>query len=50
MTTPRVCGSSCTTGKWTPTSGNLFRIDPHVFNNHDDVDRFLVGLDAFNAK
>ena len=29
-------------------SGKLFRIDPHVFNNSDDVDRFLEGLDAFN--
>ena len=29
--------------------GNLFRVDPHVFNNHDDIDRFLDGLDGYNC-
>jgi len=28
----------------------FLRIDPHVFNNRDDVDRFLAGLDEFIAR
>ena len=27
--------------------GKRFRVDPHVFNNRDDIDRFLQGLDLF---
>ena len=34
----------------TYSHGNLFRVDPHVFNNSDDVDRFLEGLDAYNSR
>ena len=30
--------------------GNLFRVDPHVFNNAEDVDRFLDGLDAYSSR
>ena len=30
--------------------GQRFRVDPHVFNNRDDIDRFLVGLDAYVAQ
>lgn len=30
--------------------GNLFRVDPHVFNNRGDVDRFLEGVDAYQEK
>ena len=29
---------------------NLFRIDPHIFNNRDDVDRFLDGVDAYQSQ
>ena len=29
--------------------GNLFRVDPHVFNNRDDINRFLDGLDGYQA-
>ena len=32
---------------WTSTAGTLLRIDPHVFNNQDDLDRLLAGLDDF---
>lgn len=28
---------------------NLFRVDPHVFNNRADIDRLLAGIDAFRA-
>ena len=28
----------------------MFRVDPHVFNNRDDIDRFLAGLDAYLAQ
>lgn len=31
-------------------NGSLFRVDPHVFNNRDDIDRFLEGLDAYLAQ
>lgn len=27
--------------------GSLFRVDPHVFNTRQDVDRLLEGIDAF---
>lgn len=30
--------------------GNLFRLDPHIFNNRDDIDRFLEGVDAYRAQ
>ena len=30
--------------------GNLFRVDPHVFNSDGDVDRFLEGLDAYASR
>ena len=30
--------------------GNRFRVDPHVFNNRDDIDRFLDGFDAYMAQ
>ncbi len=29
--------------------GNLFRVDPHVFNNQDDIARFLGRVDAYQA-
>lgn len=32
---------------WTNTAKTLLRIDPHVFNNHDDLDRLLAGIDEF---
>jgi cysteine desulfurase / selenocysteine lyase len=32
---------------WTDGARTLLRIDPHLFNNRDDVDRFLAGMDAF---
>jgi selenocysteine lyase/cysteine desulfurase len=32
---------------WSEPSSQLVRIDPHIFNNRDDVDRFLEGLDEF---
>ncbi len=28
---------------------NLFRVDPHVFNDRTDIDRLLAGIDAFRA-
>lgn len=28
---------------------NLFRVDPHIFNNRTDIDRLLEGIDAFRA-
>jgi selenocysteine lyase/cysteine desulfurase len=31
-------------------SGSLFRVDPHVFNNRDDIDRLLEGVDAYLAQ
>jgi cysteine desulfurase/selenocysteine lyase len=30
--------------------GDLFRVDPHFYNNHEDVDRFLEGVDDFFSK
>ena len=30
--------------------GNLFRVDPHIFNNRDDVDRFIDGIDAYDSQ
>jgi len=30
--------------------GPRFRVDPHVFNNRDDIDRFLEGFDAYVAQ
>jgi cysteine desulfurase / selenocysteine lyase len=30
-----------------PPFGDLLRVDPHGFNNDDDVDRFFEGIDAF---
>ena len=30
--------------------GSLFRVDPHVFNNREDIDRFLEGVDAYPAQ
>jgi selenocysteine lyase/cysteine desulfurase len=27
--------------------GDLFRVDPHIFNNREDVDRLLDGLGAY---
>jgi selenocysteine lyase/cysteine desulfurase len=35
---------------WTDPSQTLLRIDPHVFNNADDLDRFLVALDDFRRE
>ena len=26
---------------------NVLRVDPHVFNNRDDIDRFLTELDSY---
>ncbi len=28
---------------------NLFRVDPHIFNDRSDIDRLLAGIDAFRA-
>ncbi|MBW2367677.1 MAG: hypothetical protein JRH15_07315 [Deltaproteobacteria bacterium] len=28
-------------------NGDLFRVDPHFYNNQEDIDRFLAGVDAF---
>jgi selenocysteine lyase/cysteine desulfurase len=33
-----------------PPFGDLLRVDPHGFNNDDDVDRFIEGFDAFIAE
>ena len=32
---------------WTDYTGTILRIDPHVFNNLDDVEACLQGLDDF---
>jgi selenocysteine lyase/cysteine desulfurase len=29
---------------------SLFRIDPHIFNNRADIDRFLDGVDTYQAQ
>lgn len=34
---------------WTDPSGTLLRVDPHVFNNRDDLDRLTEGLDAYRT-
>jgi selenocysteine lyase/cysteine desulfurase len=31
-------------------NGDLFRVDPGLYNNRGDIDRFLEGVDAFFAK
>ncbi len=28
---------------------NLFRVDPHIFNNREDIDRLLAGIDEFRS-
>ncbi len=28
---------------------NLFRVDPHIFNNRADIDRLLAGIDEFRS-
>lgn len=28
---------------------NLFRVDPHIFNDRTDIDRLFAGIDAFRA-
>lgn len=33
-----------------PYPGSPFRVDPHVYNNREDIDRLLEGIDAFYAK
>ncbi|MDA1188370.1 MAG: aminotransferase class V-fold PLP-dependent enzyme [Chloroflexi bacterium] len=30
-------------------AGNLFRVDPHVFNNRADVDRLFEGIEAYES-
>ena len=30
--------------------GASFRVDPHVFNNRDDVDRFFEGIEAYESR
>ena len=32
------------------TYNNTLRVDPHVFNNREDIDRFLEGLDDYLAQ
>ena len=29
---------------------NVLRVDPHIFNNRDDIDRFLSELDSYLAQ
>ena len=29
---------------------NLFRVDPHIFNDRSDINRLLAGIDAFRAR
>lgn len=29
---------------------NLFRVDPHIFNNRADIDRLFAGIDAFRSR
>ena len=33
-----------------PYQGSIFRVDPHIYNNRQDIDRLLEGVDAFYAK
>ncbi|MBW2617597.1 MAG: aminotransferase class V-fold PLP-dependent enzyme, partial [Deltaproteobacteria bacterium] len=33
-----------------PYPGDVIRADPHIYNNRQDVDRLLEGVDAFYAK
>ncbi len=33
----------------TYNAGELFRVDPHIFNNRADIDRLLAGIDAFRS-
>ena len=33
-----------------PYPGSVFRVDPHIYNNHQDIDRLLEGVDTFYAK
>jgi len=35
---------------WTDPSETLLRIDPHLFNNADDLERFFAGLDDFRRQ
>jgi selenocysteine lyase/cysteine desulfurase len=35
---------------WTDPGATLLRIDPHVFNNADDLARFFAGLDDFHRR
>ena len=35
---------------WTDPSETLLRIDPHVFNNSSDLDRFFDGLDEYRKR
>jgi selenocysteine lyase/cysteine desulfurase len=32
---------------WTDPSETLLRVDPHIFNNADDLERFFAGLDDY---
>ncbi len=40
-----VCGHMATRGVDGWWYGNMLRVDPHIFNNRDDIDRFLTALD-----
>jgi len=35
---------------WTDPSETLLRIDPHVFNNSSDLDKFFNGLDEYRQR
>ena len=30
--------------------GGLYRVDPHIYNNRDDIDRFLKGVEEYYAR
>ena len=32
---------------WGHEPANLIRVDPHLFNNHDDIERFLDGIESY---
>ena len=32
---------------WGCEPASLIRVDPHLFNNHDDIDRFLEGIEDY---